>query len=74
MTINNYAASAKLDAEQARSIRGRLKASRDRRIVLMWNGSNTLVEVAKAMSMRPKTVAAVLVKAGVHVRKTERAP
>jgi hypothetical protein len=67
VTINNYAASARLDAEQARAIKQSLKASRDRRIVMAWNDSNTIAEIAKQHGMRPDTVSRILVRAGVHV-------
>lgn len=53
--------------EQARAAKRSRKVARDRRVCAIWNGSNTMVEIATAMSMSVKTVSAVLRKAGLTV-------
>lgn len=55
------------DLADARLSKASLKASRDQRIVRMWNDSMTVKELAGMMKMSPKTVSRILVRTGVHV-------
>lgn len=56
---------ALIDAlKQAKVSRASLKRARDQRVCSMFNGCNTMVEIATAMGMSVKTVSAILRKAG----------